>query len=234
MSVNFAEPGYVLDLEEHLGLMLFGAEATADAMAAVLLVRGALARCDRAKAAQLAESTQRLARNRPWDPVAAAAAAHVHGLVEHDPVALERAADRYASQQARASATEDAGLAWAAQGNQDQAVARLRQAYRLYERLGSGAGQARIRAELRSSGVRFQHWKRATRPAFGWDSMTDTERRIADLVASGLSNRQVAGQLFLSTHTVAFHLRHIFWKLGVTSRVELARQAAQRAALDPT
>ena len=40
--------------------------------------------------------------------------------------------------------------------------------------------------------------------------------------------RQVAGQVFLSTHTVAFHLRHIFWKLGVTSRVELARQAAQQ------
>jgi DNA-binding CsgD family transcriptional regulator len=71
------------------------------------------------------------------------------------------------------------------------------------------------------------HWKRADRPAFGWASLTDTERRIAGLVAQGLSNRQVAGQVFLSTHTVAFHLRHIFWKLDVSSRVQLARLVAE-------
>ncbi len=60
--------------------------------------------------------------------------------------------------------------------------------------------------------------------------MTDTERHIAGLVAQGLSNRQVASRIFLSTHTVAFHLRHVFWKLGVSSRVQLARMAAERAA----
>ncbi len=70
----------------------------------------------------------------------------------------------------------------------------------------------------------------ADRPAYGWDSMTDTERHIAGLVAQGLSNRQVASRIFLSTHTVAFHLRHVFWKLGVSSRVQLARMAAERAA----
>ncbi len=46
----------------------------------------------------------------------------------------------------------------------------------------------------------------------------------------GLSNRQVASRVFLSTHTVAFHLCHVFWKLGVTSRVQLARMAAEQAA----
>ena len=50
-----------------------------------------------------------------------------------------------------------------------------------------------------------------------------------DLVAQGLSNRQVAGRMFLSSHTVAFHLRHVFWKLDVTSRVQLARLAAEQA-----
>ena len=63
-----------------------------------------------------------------------------------------------------------------------------------------------------------------------WDSLTDTERTITDLVAQGLSNRQVASRVFLSTHTVAFHLRHVFWKLGVTSRVQLARMAAEQTA----
>jgi DNA-binding NarL/FixJ family response regulator len=49
-------------------------------------------------------------------------------------------------------------------------------------------------------------------------------------VAQGLSNRQVASRVFLSTHTVAFHLRHVFWKLAVTSRVQLARTAAEQTA----
>ena len=57
-------------------------------------------------------------------------------------------------------------------------------------------------------------------------------------MAQGLSNRQVANRVFLSTHTVAFHLRHIFWKLGITSRVHLARIAAEQetgqATVSPT
>jgi DNA-binding CsgD family transcriptional regulator len=50
-------------------------------------------------------------------------------------------------------------------------------------------------------------------------------------VAQGLSNREVAGQVYLSVHTVAFHLRHIFWKLEVTSRVDIARLAAEQGVL---
>jgi DNA-binding CsgD family transcriptional regulator len=98
----------------------------------------------------------------------------------------------------------------------------------MYERLGNGQGIALVRSERRSAGVRLHHWKRPARPAYGSESLTDTERRIADLVASGLSNRQVASQVFLSTHTVAFHLRHVFWKLGANSHVEQARLAAQQ------
>ena len=60
--------------------------------------------------------------------------------------------------------------------------------------------------------------------------MTDSELAVARLVAQGLSNRQVAERLFVSPHTVSSHLRHVFAKLGVNSRVELTRQAGQ---LDP-
>jgi DNA-binding CsgD family transcriptional regulator len=82
---------------------------------------------------------------------------------------------------------------------------------------------------LRAAGVRVRHWRRADRPAFGWESLTDTERHIVDLVAQGLSNRQVANQMFLSVHTIAFHLRSVFCKLQVTSRVQLAGLAAEQA-----
>jgi DNA-binding CsgD family transcriptional regulator len=131
---------------------------------------------------------------------------------------LQRAAGRYAPGLARASALEDAGNSWAGRGDQDRATTLLSQAYALYEELGDADDLARVRSSLRAAGIRLRHWSHADRPAFGWDSLTDTERRVTDLVAQGLSNRQVANRVFLSTHTVAFHLRHIFWKLGITSR----------------
>jgi len=65
--------------------------------------------------------------------------------------------------------------------------------------------------------------------AQGAQGHQQAERRIVELVAQGLSNRQVAGQVFLSVHTVAYHLWHVFWKLDVSSRVQLARLAASRA-----
>lgn len=56
-----------------------------------------------------------------------------------------------------------------------------------------------------------------------WSSLTDSERTIAEHVARGLTNRETAALLFLSPHTVDYHLRQIFRTLGVQSRVELAR-----------
>ena len=227
MTVNLDIHIYVRDLEQSLQLLLFGCGGRSTA--AVLLVRGALADGNHTKAAQLARATQDLAEIRQGESDMAAAACHVRGLVERDSAALELAAGRYSTPLSRAWATEDAALATAEHGNQAAAVAQLRQAYEQYEQLGCADGMARIRARLRAAGIRLHHWKRADRPAFGWNSLTDTERRIVDLVAQGLSNRQVASQVFLSAHTVAFHLRHIFWKLDVTSRVQLARLAAEHA-----
>ncbi|MCU1504431.1 MAG: hypothetical protein JWM12_3785 [Ilumatobacteraceae bacterium] len=56
----------------------------------------------------------------------------------------------------------------------------------------------------------------------GWDSLTLVELRVTRLVASGSTNRQVAQQLHVSRHTVDFHLRQIYRKLGIGSRVQLA------------
>jgi DNA-binding CsgD family transcriptional regulator len=222
---------YVQDLEKHLQLTLFGG-GMADPEGAVLLVRGALADGDRDRGAALARQTQRLALIMPGDADMVAAADHARGLTEQDPAALQRAAGRYTAARDRAGALEDAGNAWAGHGNRDRATTLLSQAYALYEELGDADDLARVRSSLRAAGTRLRHWARADRPAFGWDSLTDTERRVADLVAQGLSNRQVANRVFLSTHTIAFHLRHIFWKLGITSRVQLARIAAEQDTAD--
>jgi DNA-binding CsgD family transcriptional regulator len=71
------------------------------------------------------------------------------------------------------------------------------------------------------------------RRTFGWESLTATEHSVTDLVTEGLTNQQVAERLFLSRHTVGFHLRAIFRKLDVNSRVDLTRLVVQRADSAP-
>lgn len=221
---------YICDLEEHLRQVVFENNAAASSQAAVLLVRGALACGDHTRAAHLAQATAQLAHATPDDHDIVAAAAHARGLLTRDRSMLDRAACAYTAPLARAQATEDAGRVSSAAGDRSDAVTRLRKAYEQYQEQGCADGMARVRSQLRDDGVRVRHWGRANRPDFGWASLTDTERKIADLVAQGLSNREVASQLFLSAHTVAFHLRHIFWKLDISSRVQLARMVAEQAS----
>jgi DNA-binding CsgD family transcriptional regulator len=66
------------------------------------------------------------------------------------------------------------------------------------------------------------------RPVSGWDSLTDTEREVAELVAEGITNAQVAERMYVSRHTIDFYLRQIFRKLGIESRVALARLHLER------
>jgi DNA-binding CsgD family transcriptional regulator len=62
----------------------------------------------------------------------------------------------------------------------------------------------------------------------GWAHLSSKQRVIARLVSHALTNRQIARRLYLSPHTVNYHLRQIFRKLGIGSRVELARIVQQR------
>ena len=72
------------------------------------------------------------------------------------------------------------------------------------------------------------------RPTFGWQSLRESELGIAQLVAQGLTNREVATRLFVSAHTVDFHLRQIYRKLGISSRVELTRRVVESGhGVDP-
>jgi DNA-binding CsgD family transcriptional regulator len=67
------------------------------------------------------------------------------------------------------------------------------------------------------------------RPASGWPSLTPTETHVVQLLAKGLTNPQIAGRLFISRATLKTHLIHVFTKLGVTTRAQLAAEATRRA-----
>jgi DNA-binding CsgD family transcriptional regulator len=67
------------------------------------------------------------------------------------------------------------------------------------------------------------------RASSGWGSLTRAELEVAKLVSEGLGNKEVAARLFVSPRTVQAHLTHIYTKLGLTSRVQLAQEAARQA-----
>ena len=93
----------------------------------------------------------------------------------------------------------------------------LRVALGLFEQLGAVGWCERARSELRASGETARKRDPST-----LDQLTPQELQIARAVAAGASNKQVAAQLFLSPRTIEFHLRHVFAKLGITSRTQLA------------
>jgi DNA-binding CsgD family transcriptional regulator len=99
-----------------------------------------------------------------------------------------------------------------------EARVQLRAALEGFERLRAEPWAERARAELRASGETARKRHPTT-----LDQLTPQELQIARLVAEGLSNKEVAAQLFLSPRTIEHHLRHVFVKLGVKSRTQLAR-----------
>ena len=133
-----------------------------------------------------------------------------------------------------ASAVEDLGRILVRDGRTAEGIARLNEALELYAGMGAAWDATRVRGRLRRLGVRRN--LQQARPAKGWAGLTDSELAVVRLVAAGQTNRQVATQLYLSPNTISSHLRRVFVKLGIRSRVELirlfiSREEATSAAL---
>jgi ATP/maltotriose-dependent transcriptional regulator MalT len=160
-----------------------------------------------------------------------AIAPHCRGLVDRDPAPLLEAAKHY--QEAgrllpRAQALEAAGVVLADAGDISAARTSFTDAFSLYSDLGAEWDLARTQAAFRTYGIRRGPHSRHRRSRQGWDSLTPTEEKVVRLVARGLSNPQIAAQLFLSRRTVQTHVSHILAKLDLSSRIDIAREAGQR------
>jgi len=200
---------------------LFPMEAADDP----LLVRMALAADDEELARAATSSAARRHELNPGVPSAAGAAAHTRGLLNHSRHDLEQAALILAAGQrplATAAALEDLGCARLAGGDRGGAVEAFDRVLRICVDVGAARDAARARKQLRELGIR-RRVQSLDRPKSGWDSLTDAELQVASLAAAGHTNRGIADRLFVSPHTVNTHLRHVFGKLDITSRVDLAR-----------
>ena len=100
----------------------------------------------------------------------------------------------------------------------------------LYHQMGAWASRAQVQLAMRDSGAGYPKWAAANaRAQNGWQSLTSAERRVATLIGEGRTNKSAASELGVSVNTVATHLRAVFAKLGVQSRVQLANQLHKEA-----
>ncbi len=107
-------------------------------------------------------------------------------------------------------------------GNRREAIDELRTAHDLFAGLGAEPYRQRVDADLEAAGLRAAAGEAARSPL----ALTDRERDVAALVITGLTNKQVAADLYISTKAVEYHLRNIYGKLGISSRRELATSLA--------
>jgi DNA-binding CsgD family transcriptional regulator len=163
-------------------------------------------------------------------PVAdkAAAAGHCRGLVAGDAIGLRAAAEDFraiGNLPDQADTLEDLAVVCAEHGDAQAARAAFTEAVEIYVGLGAVWDIRRAQDRLRPYGIGGRSGIR-TRPTSGWFALTPTEVRVARRVADGLSNPDIAAELFLSRRTVQTHVSHILSKLEVRSRWEIARVAA--------
>jgi DNA-binding CsgD family transcriptional regulator/tetratricopeptide (TPR) repeat protein len=194
---------------------------------AVALARLAAAEGKPERGAGVVEELEAIAGLNPSAPSLAAAPLQARGLLEGDADALRAAVDLLRGTGRvleTARAAEDA--ARVAGGGREL----LEEARETYQASGAARDLARVDAALRALGARRGvSGPRRRRPATGWEALTDTELKVVRLVAERLTNPEIAERMFISRRTVQTHVSHALAKLGVSSRRELAAEAARRS-----
>jgi DNA-binding CsgD family transcriptional regulator/tetratricopeptide (TPR) repeat protein len=194
------------------------------------IVRIGLAVGDHVLVAQTLAAAEQRQRLNPDVNSIAACVHHLRGLAERSTadltaaVPLMRASKRTL---ALASLLEDLGRFLVEDGSTSHGVEALDEALRIAAAIGANRDAGRVRARLRELGIRRRILPTAE-PVDGWDALTPMEYQVVQLVVDGCTNRQISEHLTISPHTVNSHLRHIFEKTNVRSRVELTRRAERR------
>jgi DNA-binding CsgD family transcriptional regulator len=180
-------------------------------------------------------AAEELALARRWgDPCAIGASLRALGLVEGGKAGiglLHEAVEVLAGSEARlehARALVDLGAALRRANHRTEARERLREGVDFAQRVGAFGLAKRANEEIAATGARPRKVLQT-----GLDSLTATERRVAQLAADGMSNKEIAQTLFVTIKTVEVHLSHAYRKLEISSRAQLdnaLRTPAQSAA----
>src|SRR6476661_3949005 len=191
----------------------------------ILSARVASAAGDAGLRARVLQAIDLLEGERPAIPLFTGVAGYARGILQRDAQALLAAADVLQSSSRPllyAAAAEDAGAELARTDHPDEALDQLNAAFDTYLHDEALADARRVGRELRRFGV---HRRIVSQPRAktGWDSLTDSELTVINLIAQGATNRSAAQRLHVSPHTVRAHLRNAFVKLGVSSRTELSK-----------
>jgi DNA-binding NarL/FixJ family response regulator len=203
------------------------------------LVRGRVALGQLELAAESARCTREQADRVPL-PVAHVMASRAEALVllaqgqGHAAAELAlsavEAAESIGAKPAAATSMALAGRSLLAAGDKERAGELLERAASEYDSMGAPRYRDEIDGELRQAGLRSaKKSKRGSGAGAGLDSLTGRELEVAHLVRDRRTNKEIAGELFLSLKTVESHVRNIFGKLGVSSRVEIARAMEARS-----
>jgi DNA-binding CsgD family transcriptional regulator len=191
----------------------------------ILGARVASAAGDAGLRARVLHAIDLLERERPAIPLFTGVAGYARGILERDADALVAAADvlLFSSRPLLyAAAAEDAGVELARTDHPDKAVDQLNAAFDTYVHHEALADARRVGRALRGLGVERRIVSQP-RAKTGWDSLTDSELTVVNLIAQGVTNRDVAAQLHLSLHTVKNHVHNAFAKLGINSRAQLTQ-----------
>jgi DNA-binding CsgD family transcriptional regulator len=175
--------------------------------------------------ARVLRATELLERERPAIPLFTGVAGYARGILERDAQVLAAAAEVLQASSRPllyAAAAEDAGAELARADHPDTAVDQLNAAFDTYQEHQALADARRVGRELRRLGVQRRIVSQP-RVKTGWDSLTDGELTVVNLIAQGVTNRDVAEQLHLSLHTVKTHVHNAFAKLDINTRAQLTQ-----------